>query len=683
MFFRFPLCAALTLLVFPGLPCLGQVSPEEWGAPPVKVSHDAGKWTIAGKKNTAVLDERDLSLSVQAGAVTWKMVPSSAKDMLIRANDDEFNVRLADARDLQIVEYHAGFKTGVKITLDGFRAAGIRAPGAPLGLRLYLTVAMEGGNEDLDFEVSAVERGASIRELNWPTAIDGREVDYTVLSNDEGELLPRDWPSRYHPILRAANDTSIIQSNLIECWSMSWWGFQKGPAAMMLIVETPDDAAYTFSHPPGGPTSIGPMWRPQLGRWGYLRSLRMAFLPKGNYVDLAKRYRKYVIDSGHFVSLKEKIARNPVVADLIGIPSTSGSVLRNYHPESRMRDPKNPQNSYRLTTFAENVKRLRTLKAQGWDKLNVTISGWPNQGYDRQHPDVLPPTKDGGGWEGMKAFFDACKELGYTCGLHDQYRDYYPDAPSYSPDFAVHEEDSTSPVKHFPGTRFHPDDWKDGYIPFMNHWDGGTQTYLNNRYMLGHIQKNYRLLWEHGIHPQMSNNDVFGYIPPDQDFNPEHPCTRTESMQYRAAVFNWVRANVGIVGTEAGADWSIPYIDMSNARYVRNSNSGNDESPKDAIPVPLYDLVYHDALVTTGGGDLRTWLIATPASLGRGGASIDVPQVKRRAALQKRVALLEMTNHEFLNEKRTRERTTFSDGTTVTVDFETKAVEIKPEPEIR
>ena len=59
---------------------------------------------------------------------------------------------------------------------------------------------------------------------------------------------------------------------------------------------------------------------------------------------------------------------------------------------------------------------------------------------------------------------------------------------------------------------------------------------------------------------------MFGYIPPDQDFNPEHPNTRTESMRYRAAVFNWVRANVGIVGTEDGADWTIPYIDMYTGR---------------------------------------------------------------------------------------------------------------------
>ena len=38
-----------------------------------------------------------------------------------------------------------------------------------------------------------------------------------------------------------------------------------------------------------------------------------------------------------------------------------------------------------------------------------------------------------------------------------------------------------------------------------------------------------------------------------------------------------------------------------------------------------------------------------------------------------------MTNHEFLNPERTQERTTFSDGTTVTVDWTARSVQISPE----
>ncbi|HEV2401918.1 MAG TPA: hypothetical protein VGS27_33615, partial [Candidatus Sulfotelmatobacter sp.] len=176
---------------------------------------------------------------------------------------------------------------------------------------LYLSICIEGSDEDIVFDVVVEEQSAVVRQLDWPTAMDGSQVDLTVLSNSRGNLLPRNWPEVYSPIRVKLpdgrldpKDISVVQSNLIECWSMSWWGFQKGDAAMMLIVETPDDAAYQFDHPPGGPTTIGPRWRHSLGRFRYSRRLRMCFFRKGNYVTLAKRYRRYVANSGKLVLLK-------------------------------------------------------------------------------------------------------------------------------------------------------------------------------------------------------------------------------------------------------------------------------------------------------------------------------------------------------------------------------------------
>ena len=60
----------------------------------------------------------------------------------------------------------------------------------------------------------------------------------------------------------------------------------------------------------------------------------------------------------------------------------------------------------------------------------MVLEGWHNLGYDRQHPDVLPPAPAAGGWEAFKRFVDTCRELGYLAMVHDQYRDYYIDAPS-------------------------------------------------------------------------------------------------------------------------------------------------------------------------------------------------------------------------------------------------------------
>jgi hypothetical protein len=49
------------------------------------------------------------------------------------------------------------------------------------------------------------------------------------------------------------------------------------------------------------------------------------------------------------------------------------------------------------------------------------------------------------------------------------------------------------------------------------------------------------------------------------------------------------------------------------------------------------------------------------------------------AALHERLALTEMTKHEFLDKNYRKERTTFADGTTVTVDWDANTFEISPE----
>jgi hypothetical protein len=47
-------------------------------------------------------------------------------------------------------------------------------------------------------------------------------------------------------------------------------------------------------------------------------------------------------------------------------------------------------------------------------------------------------------------------------------------------------------------------------------------------------------------------------------------------------------------------------------------------------------------------------------------------------ALHQRVGMLEMTGHEFLDANYRKERTTFADGTTVTVDWDSNTYKINP-----
>jgi Family of unknown function (DUF5696) len=645
----------------------------EWGAPLVGVSHKNGEWVITGQKQIVTLDEHNLALHIQAGSVRWDLLPSATNDLLVKWQGKEFPLCLADARSISIMPYDTGFKTGIKITLTDWKPPTDVEDGE-LDLTLYLTVCLEGDAEDLIFDIAAKEGNAFVHQLDWPAALDPQEEDYTVLSNRKGDLLPRNWPNKYLPIRNGSpKDHSVLQSHVIEDWAMSWWGFERGSSAMMVIVQTPNDAAYQFSHPAGGPTIIGPRWRESLGSLRYPRAVRFCFFPHGNYVDMAKRYREYVMNTGLFVLLKEKIARNPEVAKLIGTPQIRIGILHNQNPLS---DRYNSATHYSLTTFDERAKQLRELQADGIKRAMIIIAGWGHLGYDRQHPDPLPPAAAAGGWAGLKRLTETCRELGYPFVFHDQYRDYYTDAPSWDPQFAIHEEDTNLPATAFAGSRL--GDWKEGRIPFMCHWDGGPQSYLNARFMPGNLRKNYELFFQHDIHPDGIYLDVFGYVPPDEDFNPEHPTTRGQSMQAIGRLFDWSRHNLGIVATEAGSDWVIPYADTVN----QSGGVGK------TIPVPLYQLVYHDAVFVSFGegrggvkdllrGILYGAVPEMPVDLKSLNAR-SLALIKEMAALNKRVALLAMTNHEFLTPDRHEERTTFADGTTVTVDWNAQTVKIEP-----
>jgi hypothetical protein len=144
-------------------------------------------------------------------------------------------------------------------------------------------------------------------------------------------------------------------------------------------------------------------------------------------------------------------------------------------------------------------------------------------------------------------------------------------------------------------------------------------------------------------------------------------------MKGRIACFNWVRAHLGVVGTEAGSDWVMPYVDYCS-----------DAKPGACIPAPLYQLVYHDAVMAPEGG-MRDYLrcllnAGYPALPGDFSDAKKMDITRQMIALHKRVALLEMTNHEFLDKTYKKERSTFADGTTVTIDREGGTFEINPKP---
>jgi hypothetical protein len=629
---------------------------DNWGAPKVQVLQKQGKWIIKGLRNRIELDPSDLRMTVYTRSRKWSMIPSFPGDLIVEDSGSRLSLRFADAASKAISPYQTGFKTGIKIALEDFTCKGKK-----VDVQILLLVCLEGEQEELVCELIAAEKTATVMECFWPQAVANNCFDYTVVPFMQGMLLPKDWPKKVWLYNTLSYGRGLY---------MPWWGHQKGKSAMLVLIETPEDAGCRFEHPAGGPTKMELRWIHSLGKLAYPRRVRLCFFEDGDYVDLARRYRRHVRETGHFVSLKEKIARNPLVGKLVGSPVIHTNILYHIQPESSYYHKDEPAKNHQLVSFDDRAGQLRQLSQKGIKRAYVHLDGWGLRGYDNLHPDVIPPCPEAGGWEGMKRFAETCDKLGYVFAIHDQYRDYYLDAKSYNPRHTILG--------------------RNGNRPHGNTWFGGNQSILCSRLALGHVKKNYLSLLNHGVKVRGAYLDVFAVVPPDECYNAEHPASRADCLKYRGACLDFIHAKGGIVSSEEPADWAIPHIDLvHHGPYALVPNPGH--GPAMGISVPLFNLVYHDALLLPwslgkGGwgipendlGYLHGLANAGLAYLSLNPGEKELVRVRTMCALHERVGLLEMTNHEFLDKSFRKQRIAFADGTKVIIDLDEDTFDISP-----
>ena len=571
---------------------------------------------------------------------------------------DGSEIFFCDAGEIASSRLSTGLGDCLRTVYGGFAGDG--------ALRFETDILALSAEDRLDCTfVILEESGRTVEEIRWPAPLtaDG-EGCYAVLNTMQGQLLPSDWP-------KAVGENIPFDGQMCSSAAyMPWWGEVTPEGAYLAVVRAPWDTKYTVEHPAGGPTRIFARHLPSLGKMAYQRTVSFYFLPAGStYADLCRRYRVIADEEGRAVTLREKAAGNPNVDRLIGacVMTTPGK----YHtePESRYYDAEYPENNDSLFPFSIWEDRVRMLHDRGVDQLYLHQDGWGQPGYDNGHPDYLPPCEELGGWEGMRSLADTLRSLGFLFGIHDQYRDYYVRARTYDEDNAVKEAD--------------------GRIPTHALWAGGKQNFLCAVLAPDYVKRNFSELDAHGIRPDAAYLDVFTCNEADECSNPRHRMTREECLRYRARCLHFLSAHGIIPSSEEVNDWAMDCLVFCHwSPYPREY----------AVPVPLFNLVYHDCAMIPWMMQEGAWGIPEGTSgflhcLLNGGMAYmstwaegdeleeNIRQWRTVRDLQKRVACEKMVSHEFLNETRTRQRTVFSDGTAVTVDFETGEYEITEEKE--
>ena len=499
-----------------------------------------------------------------------------------------------------------------------------------------LVVRIELDGADVVFRVApAAARGKwSPRDVLYPRhfLLPRREGAYATFPLGQGSIIPATETALFHH--REGYSEAVAH----------WLGGYTGATGYVGIAETRDDLYQAVDHRADQPASVFFHWTGQFGKLAYPRVARYRFAAGLGYVQQAKAYREYCRQAGLFRSLADKAKENPNVERLIGSPIICA--LASVRREKSFK--------YEFTKFTDLAQRVEDFRrVSGLARGLVHVDGWGVWGYDAMHPDTLPPNGDCGGVAGLTEMSKRVKALGYLFALHDQYIDFFFHAPSFDERLSTVTEDGR-PVR-------------------VNQWAGGPCGHLCYTQVPRFLRRN---LYE-GVrryYPMYHNSPpVWQICEPTayyldcfcrtvECWSKGHPVTRSESRRLQSEILRIAHDGAEgkkiVLSVEHPRDFAIPYLEFawSLGHFSADvlTTAGSPEYRAVGIPVPLWHLVFHDALCLPSPGNdlLEMMLYAQAPYFFLRGAEIDPAELGRKKAvleLHKDAAFAEMTDHQLLS----------------------------------
>jgi len=428
------------------------------------------------------------------------------------------------------------------------------------------------------------------------------------------------------------------------------------------------------------------------------RSVRFQPLGRGGYVEIAKAYRPIARQRGYLKTLAEKARENPNVARFFGAADFKPTTLSRSIPNTRW----NASNEERVRvsfTFEETADLAEHFaKDLGIDRALLVLAGWINAGYDNKHPDILPAAPEAGGNEALMAASRRVHALGkgWVLGLHDNYQDFYKDAPSWNEVYIMKKQD--------------------GSLYAGGVWAGGLAYLICSRKAVELASRPQNVPQVKKLFdPEVYFSDTVFAAPLYECLDPKHPVTPADDIRYKQQLCDYLRRQVGLFGSEEGFEWGVPHADYfegllsHKTGYNRSGQFAND------IVIPLFEMVYGDAIsiythqsdrarIDNPGfildhilyaempvyqfGSHHYWTDPAPAQGGRGqpvsqsrmvfaqGGRFGNPTdqfIKNTyevlSPLGRSTALVPMTDHRFLTPGREVEGARFGNDTNITVNF--------------
>ena len=523
--------------------------------------------TIKGKFLELRIDELSLTASIQdlrTGKI-WKMREDGRGDIGVKGHCGPYQTFMF--REAYQRAWNSISENAVEITLTGWPyTANVWSP-LGFGLTVRFTIKDDGLSVELSpFKNEAYE--ASIIDSFYPRGFLFPEKSRgdLVLPYGQGCLLDKDSKLDLDLVLPGYVGPGFV---------MPWWGqLCNDGAALIALSNTPDDLGFRI-HCDGGRkgASVSPYWQASLGGFKYKRVISYKFFEKSSVMGLAKAYRMHAEGQGLAITLRDKAAERSTVDSLIGGPHMHMWFMSTFNRF-------NCQSRVNFMRFSEGLDRYRKLcSLAGIGKKGLAhIDGWGRDGYDYNHPEVLPPDMRLGSWDGFRKRRDGIRKLGQSLVLHDNYVDYYKHTDAYKNDEGVLNMDG---IKHE-----------------STEWLGGPQEWLCSTKALKYMRNNFNELAENKCDVDGFYLDCWSIGHLRECYDQKHLATRTMTRKSWSKALAYCHNRNYIVGSESGNDWAVPVMDYCHTvqpDVIPHILAG--KLPSFGKTIPLYNMVWHDCLV--------------------------------------------------------------------------------------
>ncbi len=302
---------------------------------------------------------------------------------------------------------------------------------------------------------------------------------------------------------------------------------------------------------------------------------RTVFEP--TYSALAREYRSYQLNEKGCIPLRERCAadlRLKKAAEAIEV-----RVRQGWKPSPSPVEEQTPETEPEMhvaCTF-ERVKDIaHQFKMMGIENAEFCLVGWNTKGHDGRFPQIFPVEPALGGEDALVDAIAYIKKCGYSVVCHDDATAAYRIADCFDEEYLLKNKDG--------GLHSRPIVWSGGR-PYKI-----CPKRQYERFELSN-QKSIKELGFEGIH----YIDVMTILPVVKCYDPNHPLSRSEGVQWYKKIMELSRKNFGGFASESGYDYAAEAMDYCIYADFQFGMDNDDYMCDESIP--FWHIVYHGIIL--------------------------------------------------------------------------------------